>query len=463
MVLVAVASAAVAILLQRDSRVTLFSAPLRPEQVSEVALRLAEWNVPFVTVADNVRVDARHRADLLLRLSLAGVPHEHVATSSELLERTGPLTPLPAIESAAREGLAGDLALALRGVAGIEDVRVIVAPPHPGTFADDAPHDATAAVRLTLHPGAAPPREVVAGIRAFVAAAVTGLDRKHVTVLDDRGVVLDDAPSGAATTNAALEASLQSALDSAFGVGATIVRVRLAYDPRLRELRDVRREPLAGHPIASARVDEQFASDKKRYSSVRSGEDRGSAVHEERTQIPPGVAETISAAVIVDAARNLDVAKVRAIAAAAIGLVPPRGDTLSVESVRFARPATAQPPVATAVFSGYAAALAPTLVTIICITLLLWVLARPVLATVERLELRKVATARPAPDTATIVASLRGEPPHVAAAVIRSLPAPAATAVLDSYAPEERDAIARRLAREAPPVLSGLETLLRRG
>ena len=56
-------------------RSPLFASPLHSEQVAEVEERLAEWNVPFTPTADNVVVDTRRRNDLLLRLSLGGIPH----------------------------------------------------------------------------------------------------------------------------------------------------------------------------------------------------------------------------------------------------------------------------------------------------------------------------------------------------------------------------------------------------
>ena len=85
--------------LERDTRVALFAAPLRPEQVTEVVELLAEWNVPFVAVPDNVRVDLKRRNELLLRLSLAGVPHPHLESSSEVLAKAGPLTPQSVLDA----------------------------------------------------------------------------------------------------------------------------------------------------------------------------------------------------------------------------------------------------------------------------------------------------------------------------------------------------------------------------
>ena len=72
-------------ILAHPPRVALFAAPLHPEQLSEVEERLAGWNIPFTPTADNVVVDAGRRNDLLLRLSLAGVPHPHLSSTGEAL------------------------------------------------------------------------------------------------------------------------------------------------------------------------------------------------------------------------------------------------------------------------------------------------------------------------------------------------------------------------------------------
>jgi len=448
---------------QRDARIPLFTQALHAEQVAEVALRLAEWNVPFVATADNVRVDPSRRNELLAKLSLAGIPHDHVPTSDDILEKASPLTPPSALDAARRGAQAGDIELALRGLGGIEDARVIVAPSEANPFADERGHGPSVAVRLSVRPGAALKPEVVHGIRAFVASAVGGVDPKAVVVLDDRGVVSGDGAEESSGGNA-LEQSLQSALDAAFGSGSTIVRVRVTPDARVRELHDVRREPLDGKAIAVARIDERYTSEKKHYAKVHSGEDRGSIVHEEHTQVPPGAAVTISAAVIADAARGIDVVKLRAIAGAALGLVPERGDTLSVESIAFAHAVVPGPRSRAAVVLGYAAATAPSIVLAAALLVALKLAIGPVLTTVERLDLRRSlrpdAHAAPAPER--LREALRGEPPHVAAAVLRSLPASTATAVLALYPEPQRAEIVKRLAREGAPVVAGMESLLNR-
>ena len=206
----------------RDTRVALFATPLRGDQLAEVEQRLAAWNVPHATVGDNVRVARAKRGELLLRLSLAGVPQAHLAGSDEALAHVGALTPQAVLEAQTRDALAADLALGLRGLDGVADARVVIAPSSGGVYADEPRRDASASVRVTLAPGARLSARTVAGIKAFVAGGVPALDAERVTVLDDRGLALDaDAGDDAAD----VQSGLQSALDGAFGAGSTIVRV----------------------------------------------------------------------------------------------------------------------------------------------------------------------------------------------------------------------------------------------
>src|ERR1035437_1655103 len=82
---IAVALAVLGFAASRDTRVALFATPLRGDQLAEVEQRLAAWNVPNASSADNVRVARAKRGELLLRLALAGVPHAHLAGSAEAL------------------------------------------------------------------------------------------------------------------------------------------------------------------------------------------------------------------------------------------------------------------------------------------------------------------------------------------------------------------------------------------
>jgi len=451
---------------QRDTRVALFATPLGADQVEEVVERLAAWNVPFVALPDNVRVDAARRNEILLKLSLAGIPHAHLGSSVEALAKAGPLTPQSVLDAQQREGLAGDLASGLRGVAGVDDAQVIVAPARETGFADEAPDATTASVRLTLRPGANLSRETLEGVREFVAAGVPGLDAKHVALLDDRGAALDDATASGSEQAEQLQASLQSVLDVALGAGNSIVRVHVAYDPRTREVRDVVRKPLGGHPIGAVTNDERFKSPSKAYAKSTASLDRGSEVRDERVETPPGADERVSVAVAVDAARHADLAKVRSLAIGTLGLGP-NLDSLHVEEVAFPREPASTANVTVAALAGAFEALAGPAIFALAALASLRVGVKP-LGTVAAALVQRLTAARRAQAVANfppahVRGALADEPPHTVAAIISALPAATATAVLEMYPPEERAAIVRRMSRAAAPAVPDYETVLRRG
>jgi flagellar M-ring protein FliF len=446
----------------RDARVALFATPLRADQLAEVEQRLAAWNVPHATVADNVRVDRARRGELLLRLSLAGVPHAHLAGSEEALAHVGALTPQAVLEAQTRDALAADLALGLRGLDGIADARVVIAPSSGGVYADEPRRDASASVRITLAPGGRLPARTVAGIKAFVAGGVPALDAERVTVLDDRGLALgadggDDA--------ADVQTALQSALDGAFGAGATIVRVHRERLGERRDVRDVHRAAVDGS-IARTTTDEHYMSKAKRYSKSSATEDRGSTTREEHRVVAPDATARLTVAVFVDAARRLDLAKIRALAAAAAGVRADRGDALSVEAVAFHDDAV--PAVRAARAPGWVLALASTVpqaLTALALVAAVAFGARPLASAAVRV-LESASARRAARDVAGIPpagvrGALDGEPPHVAAAIISALPTATAAAVLELYPPEERGAIVRRLARANAGLMPPPEELIR--
>jgi flagellar biosynthesis/type III secretory pathway M-ring protein FliF/YscJ len=446
----------------RDTRIALFATPLYADQLAEVQARLAAWGVPYAPLADNVRVEARKRADLLLRLALAGVPHRHLTTSDEAFAHVNALTPQSVLEAQTQDALAADLAQGLRGLDGVADARVIIAPASSGAYADEPARDASASVRITLAPGAhlAPP--AVAAIRAFVAGGVPGLDAERVVVLDDRGAL--DGGS-AVPDDASVQTSLQSALDAAFGAGATIVRVHREPAGETRDERDVKRLPLAGD-LNRASSDERYAGDRKSYEKESASEERGSETRDVHRAAGPDATARLSVAIFVDGSRLIDLDALRALAAAAAGIDERRGDTLRVEAVRFAAP----PPSGVHGIDGWAiaslfAGALPQLAFVAVVAVLAVLGARPgyalLVRAVEAAGVRDAARASAGLPPARVRGALAGEPPHVAAAVISALPAATAAAVLELYPPEERAQIVRRLARAAADLVPHPEELLR--
>ena len=443
----------------RDARVPLFATPLYADQLTDVETRLAGWRVAYAPLADNVRIDPRARADLLLRLALVGIPRRHLTTSDEAFAHVGALTPQSVLDVQSRDALAADLAQGLRGLDGVTDAQVIVAPATGGAYADEPARDASASVRVTLAPGAHLAPATLAGIRAFVAGGVPGLDADRVIVLDDRGAIGNDDAD-----DASVQLSLQTALDAAFGSGATIVRVHREPLGERREERDVKHTPLPGS-LGRTSGDERYASDKRRYAKQTLTEERGNETHD-LTQIADADATARrSVAVFVDGSRLLDLDKIRALAAATTGIDEARGDTLHVEAVRFA--AAAAPPrgIDAWAIAGSFAGIVPQAALVAGVLVAAALGARPVYAlavrAVETAGVRGAARNTAGLPPARVRGALAGEPPHVAAAVISALPAATATAVLELYPPEERAQIVRRLARAAADLVPDPEELLR--
>jgi flagellar M-ring protein FliF len=453
-----------ALVLAHQPRATLFATPLHPEQLAEAEEQLAGWNVPFTPTADNIIVDSGRRNDLLLRLSLAGVPHQHHESTNEALANVGVLTPQTVIDAQTRAGLAGDIEAGLRGINGIDDARVIVAPAQPSEFADQSARGASASVRLRLRSGTELSRDAIAGVRAFVAGSVTDLSPTHVTILDDRGVALKENGSGDSDA-AELARSLQSALDSAFGEGATIVRVHAEYEGQQISERDLRQAPLGEQAIVHTARSESYDGGGRRYRHLEENEGRGSETRELLTQAQSGGLKRLSTAVFVDEARAVDLSKVRDLAAATVGYDPNRGDKLAVEAIDFYH-TPPEPKDVWWLLYGAIVPVAPAVILVIGLVVTTR-LAIPTFVSllhslIERTAVERASKAAVDFPPARVRGMLADEPPHAAAAIISALPAATATAVLELYPPHEREAIVRRMQRPHSPILDDAEELLQR-
>jgi flagellar biosynthesis/type III secretory pathway M-ring protein FliF/YscJ len=441
----------------------LFAVPLDSEQLAQIDAQLAAWNVTHTTLSDNVMVDQNARNTVLLRLSLAGLPRAHIATTNETLAKASALTPDALLEIQSRTGLAGDIALALRSIDGISDASVVIAPAHQGTFVDETSSQASASVRLSLRPGVVLSREAVEGILGFISSAVPNLDRSHVVLLDDRGVAL--GKDGAAGDDAeATRLALQSAFDTAFGPGSTIVRVHAVYDQHAEHVHEVDRLPVGGGTLAIQKSDEQYRSREKQYAKHDSTENRGSIERERDSSVFAGALNHLSVAVLVDDTRTVDLVKIRNTAYAATGIDVAHGDAIHVEAVHFAHPAAFTLPhgifwmnISGVVFPYFAAC--------IFLILVLRVLPGPVQHVLHRiLEHKAIHAAKQAGmhiPPREVLGILAGEPPHTAAAVISALPTVTAAAVLDLYPSDERGAIVARMARRAGAFAPTWEQLAR--
>ncbi len=459
LVLAALASTVIGIV-THPARDALFSSPLYPAQLAEVEEQLAAWNEPFTPSDRNVVVATGRRSALLLRLALAGVPHDHIPDSSEALAGIGVLTPQSVVEEQARVGLAGDIERALRGMRGIRDARVIIAPERRAAFADESATPATASVRVRTLNGMQIDAKEARGIRRFVAASVPGLSAQRVTLLDDGGNAFESANESGVAAGARLQQMLQGALDRAFGAGSTIVRVVEERDPATRSVSTLTRTPFGAGALRESSASERYRTGKMGYDRSSAKRTRGVAQRRVRESVPAGALRRRDVAVLVDARRVADIAAIRALVRAAAGIDARRGDRLVVEALPFAQQRDAAHDGWWLAY-GAIVPLLPTLVVAIVGLVVLRAMRAP-LRWALRAMMRAVR-ARPRADALggyapnALRGALRDEPPHTAAAMMSALPASTVAAVLELYPPEERAAILRNMARTRSPLVPSAE------
>ena len=438
----------------KASQVPLFAKALTADQVAEVDAQLSEWQTPFSSTTNNIIIDRSQRNDLLLRLSMVGVPHQDL-TGLDDLSKVGPMTPQSILDLQTRQALANDLAMSLRGVDGVADARVLIAPAKEAFFADEDSHQATASVRLMMINGRTLTPDAIDGIRRFVANAVSGLSPDRVTVLDDRGISLGEQNNENANVAKEIQTNIQSALDGMIGPGLSLVRVQAEINKTARHVYAYKNAPVAGAALSKVVTDERLAGKDKAYSKVHSNENHGSQGEMSRADIVPGGISRLSVAVSIDQSLIDQEPEIRSFVSGAAGINPSRGDLLEV--VPFSFHHTIAPIVARSETTLVISHALPGVILGIFILSLLFLGMQPVLTIMRRNANREILSQtraiEPGVDIAAIWRTIHGEPAHVAAAVISQLPTSTAVAVLDMYSEQDRREITQRLSRPIAPVL----------
>jgi flagellar M-ring protein FliF len=247
-----------------------------------------------------------------------------------------------------QRALQGELARTITSLAEIESARVHLSMPDSTLFRR-AGNRPKASVALTMRSGAELEPATVRGIQRLVAASVLELEVSDVTVLDARGVALARAGASSLVSDPKLEAKID---------------VEQYY---ARKVQDVV-ESLLGPQSASVAVDAQINHDQVRVtqetSSARGTRRPAQAVSEPGEQPGPPMLATVPEAnsrrveqIVAETGglRRLTVGlqlnvalepakleRLKTHVAAAVGLVPARGDVISV----FVRNADVAPPAA---------------------------------------------------------------------------------------------------------------------
>lgn len=224
---------------QPDYR-TLYSG-LDVKEAGKVRDWLAENKVPFQITGggSTVEVPGERVHELRLQLASAGLAGG-AGVGYELIDQNEMFgMPDDVIQVNKRRMLEGELARSVATLQEVNSARVHLAIPPESLFVEDQ-KPATASVILDMHPTVQLSPRQVQGIVNLVAGAVPRLDADQVTVVDQRGRVLNrqhgDMVDGSSTLEfedeleRRLEQKAQDVLAKIVGPGKAIVRVQAEVD-----------------------------------------------------------------------------------------------------------------------------------------------------------------------------------------------------------------------------------------
>ncbi len=222
------------------------------EDAADVAEQLRADGVPFRLEGGGrtVLVPADKVYDLRLSLAGQGIPKGGVV-GFEIFDRSGfGMTDFAQKVNYTR-ALEGELTRTIRGLDGVDGVRVHLVMPERRLFESEA-KPASASVVLQLRPGRRLTAKQVRGIVHLVASSVEGLEPDGVTVVDSRGTVLyqseGDAPALLAASQLEykrayekdVERRVRELLERVTGPGGAVVRVAAEFDfSRVQETSEV--------------------------------------------------------------------------------------------------------------------------------------------------------------------------------------------------------------------------------
>ncbi|MDR7268217.1 flagellar M-ring protein FliF [Pelomonas saccharophila] len=257
-----------------------------------------------------------------------------------------------------QRALQGELTRTILAIDQVQDARIHLALPDPTLFRKDGPK-AKASVSVSLKGGQSLRMDQVVGIQRLIAASVPEIKPEDVTVLDQHGVVLSHAggedaglASGQLDARQGLEAHLTKKaarlLDQMFQPGESMVAVDVVLNHE--QSRITTEEALgaaggqSGHPAGVIARERTVTREPAGDTSVNGGV-VSAQVQTQETDYQTGrrVAQVVSQGgqishlnVAVVVKRNLgesELARVRQLVAAAVGLQPARGDMVTVHSI----------------------------------------------------------------------------------------------------------------------------------
>lgn len=257
-----------------------------------------------------------------------------------------------------QRALQGEITRTIMSLAEVESARVHLAFPEEGLFKRDQ-NRAKASVTLALKHGQSLRRDQVAGIQRLVAAAVPGISRDDVTIVNRQGVALTHADSADGSTASSLRLELKreieqhlaqkasAVLERAFGPGQAMASVDVTLD--MNQVRvtteDVTTPPGTKGEAPSGvvlRERETLRDDPAGSHGADAGAAQAATTHrevdyqlgrrvEQVVSSPGAIARLQAVAVLKAPLSPAQLEQVKALLGAAVGASRERGDTVVVQ------------------------------------------------------------------------------------------------------------------------------------
>jgi flagellar M-ring protein FliF len=258
-----------------------------------------------------------------------------------------------------QRALQGELTRTILSLAEVESARVHLAFPEEGLFKREQGRT-KASITLTLHDGRALRREQVRGIQRLVAAAVTGIESRDVTIVSDQGVALtqdgEDTGGGApASLRMELKRDVEqylahkanALLEKAFGPGQALASVDVTLDMNQMKVttEDVTTPPSGAEegPVGVVLRERETVRESNRNGALATGDANGPASTQrevdyqlgrrvEQVVSSPGAVSRLQALAVLRAPlSSAQVEQVKQLLASAVGATRERGDVVIVQ------------------------------------------------------------------------------------------------------------------------------------
>lgn len=354
---------------------------LDPDASTRITEQLTSRQIDFTLSNDRSRISVPRDQVAQLRLEFAeqGLSG-HVGY--DLFDRDESLGQSSFTQEINRlRALEGELSRTIASIANVRGARVHIVLPRRELFTRDT-QAATASVIMKMRGANRLDRGQVAAVLQLVATAVPQLNPQRITIVDDRGTLLHGGgdvedgfgPEAISDMRTGFESSLSGKvtemLERVIGIGKVRVEVTAEMD-FTQEVQNIQSfDPEQQVVVSSREIENTSQSQEAGEENITVGNnlpdaggfggEAGSTESESRTDsitnfqtgntrteriVPAGGIERLSVAVIVDGVRSDDgtyqerideeMEKLQALAEAAIGYDPARGDILTIEQMRF--------------------------------------------------------------------------------------------------------------------------------